>query len=150
MPVTYDAVLSSVPGFHARPPVLALPPGSESTHDLSLSGPPPPDDGYDFILHVGVWINGGLKIEQLARKFGYYLADAEGKLAPVVSQGDDVPDDGDNTSVKEVSRAEAAMERFRAEIAGDLKSHLLNNEEDLGADESGNLLFVDGKARVVS
>ncbi|KLO16061.1 peptidase C15, pyroglutamyl peptidase I-like protein [Schizopora paradoxa] len=154
MPVTYEAVLSSVPGFHARPPVLALPPGSDSTYDLSLSGPPPPDDGYDFILHVGVGRRGGLKIEQLGHKYGYYQADADGKLAPIVPSEEDAPGDGDeqrSSDDRNAKKIEATMERSRK--ADDLKKHLLNNNvrpEDFGADANENILFFNGQARLVT
>jgi len=129
IPVTYDAVLSRVPGFHARPPVLALPPGSD---DLLLSGPPPPDDGYDFILHVGVGMGGGLKIEQLGHKLGYYMADAEGKLAPPVSQGEEAPGDGDNEKILEDNGEGQTLrgfgkgyERFAEELKTDINARAL-------------------------
>lgn len=129
IPVTYDAVLSSVPGFHARPPVLALLPGSD---DLSLSGPPPPDDGYDFILHVGVGLGGGLKIEQLGHKLGYCMADAEGKLAPPVSQGEEAPGDGnkekilkDNGEGQTLRGFGKGYEQFAEELKTDINPHAL-------------------------
>ncbi|KAG6330637.1 hypothetical protein ID866_8452 [Astraeus odoratus] len=75
VPVTYDAVLSIVPGLHARPPIL--PP----TADLARS---PPLDGYDLFFHVGVMGSEGLQVERVGHKFGYNKEDATGALAPVV------------------------------------------------------------------
>ncbi|KAI4523461.1 peptidase C15, pyroglutamyl peptidase I-like protein [Schizophyllum commune Tattone D] len=76
VPVVYDAVLSIVPGLHAAPPVL--PPG------LSDDFPPPPDDGYSLIVHVGVSGSGPLRLETFGDKTGYNKPDHEGKLANIV------------------------------------------------------------------
>lgn len=73
VPVVYETVLAVVPGMHARPAVL--PPSSNR---------PAPKGGYDFVLHVGVAGPGSLRLENLARKTGYNLPDAEGQYAPVV------------------------------------------------------------------
>ncbi|KAL0956037.1 hypothetical protein HGRIS_002209 [Hohenbuehelia grisea] len=84
IPVTYDGVLSIVPGLHARPPVLPRPVGPNF--------PPPPPEGYDLAFHVGVWPKGGpMRMEHLGHKLGYWAPDAEGKYAPTVrtSQGED-------------------------------------------------------------
>lgn len=74
VPVTYGDVLSIVPGLHARPPLL--PP-------LENAFPPPPN-GYDLVLHVGVAGRGPLRIERVGHKFGYNMKDANGCHAPVV------------------------------------------------------------------
>jgi len=78
VPVTYDAVLSTIPGLHTRPPVL--PPSS----DPSLPLPSPPADGYDLFLHVGVSDSPLLQLERVGHKFGYDMKDAAGCLAPLV------------------------------------------------------------------
>lgn len=49
-----------------------------------LHFPPPPDHGYDFIFHIGVAGRGDLRMERLGHKLGYFMKDADGKLAPVV------------------------------------------------------------------
>ncbi|KAJ1305011.1 hypothetical protein OPQ81_000054 [Rhizoctonia solani] len=54
VPVTYSAVLNTVPPLHAS-------------------------KQYDVILHVGVGLPGGLEIERLAHKTGYNQPDAEGR-----------------------------------------------------------------------
>lgn len=77
----YAEVLSVVPGFHARPPVLA--PGN-GVPTSPLTGPPPPPEGYDLILHVGVGRKGGLRVEKQAHKSDYVLADVDDKFAPVI------------------------------------------------------------------
>lgn len=74
VPVTYEDVLSTVPGLHARPPVL---PPVENIF-------PPPPNGYDLVLHVGVAGRGPLRIERVSHKFGYNMKDANGCQAPVV------------------------------------------------------------------
>ncbi|KZT39021.1 peptidase C15, pyroglutamyl peptidase I-like protein [Sistotremastrum suecicum HHB10207 ss-3] len=81
VPVTYDAILSVVPGFHQSPPVIP--------EDIRVSIPIP-EKGYDFIMHTGVGRPGGLRVETRAHKAGYQKPDAEGKLAPPAkSDGDD-------------------------------------------------------------
>ena len=78
LPVTYKAVRTYVPGLHARPPVLPQP------NDPSLIMPPPPINGYDFILHTSVAGRGALRLEKVCHKFGYRMKDAEGQYAPTV------------------------------------------------------------------
>ncbi|KIM58517.1 hypothetical protein SCLCIDRAFT_86792, partial [Scleroderma citrinum Foug A] len=90
VPVTYDAVLSTIPGLHTRPPVL--PPSS----DPSLPLPSPPPDGYDLFFHVGVSDSPLLQLERVAHKFGYDKKDAAGCLAPLDSL--ESPVDGNETS----------------------------------------------------
>ncbi|KAI5983970.1 hypothetical protein EDD15DRAFT_2312897 [Pisolithus albus] len=90
VPVTYEAVLSIVPGLHARPPVL--PPSS----DPALSTPFPPPEGYDLFFHVGVIGRGSLRMERIGHKFGYNMKDAANSLAPIVrisrDEGNQPPD----------------------------------------------------------
>ncbi|TFK66235.1 peptidase C15, pyroglutamyl peptidase I-like protein [Pluteus cervinus] len=113
MPVTYDAVLENVPKLHLRPPVLPklplehpvyIPPedagkeGEKKQAEIDAGSDlidedepflpldPPPADGYDFILHVGVGGKGGLKVERLGHKSGYQGSDAAGKMAEVVAR----------------------------------------------------------------
>ncbi|OJA20495.1 hypothetical protein AZE42_01989 [Rhizopogon vesiculosus] len=78
VPVTYEDVLSIVPGLHARPPII--PPAVD--HDLPDIIPPP--DGFDLIFHVGVTGRGPLRMERVGHKFGYNMKDATGCLAPIV------------------------------------------------------------------
>ena len=78
IPVSYQAVLSTVPGFHSRPPVLPRP------NDPNFAMPPPPLNGYDFVFHVGVAGRGPLRIERLGHKNGYRMKDVDGEYAPVV------------------------------------------------------------------
>ncbi|KAF8844271.1 peptidase C15, pyroglutamyl peptidase I-like protein [Paxillus ammoniavirescens] len=77
VPVIYEDILSIVPGFYARPPVL--PSTEDSCSVLSL-----PPDGYDLILHVGVAGRGPLRMERVGHKFGYNMKDAKGCHAPIV------------------------------------------------------------------
>lgn len=81
VPVVYESVLSIVPGLHSQPPVLP-PSDNEGLPD----GPPPPAEGYDLIVHVGVAGPGSMRIEKLAHKYGYDLPDAEGKFAPEIKR----------------------------------------------------------------
>ncbi|GAB1521092.1 hypothetical protein RhiTH_004183 [Rhizoctonia solani] len=67
VPVTYSAVLGTVPPIHQS-------------------------KQYDFILHVGVGLSGGVAIERLAHKTGYNQPDAEGRLCDLIRskpKGDD-------------------------------------------------------------
>ncbi|OBZ68066.1 hypothetical protein A0H81_11879 [Grifola frondosa] len=101
IPVTYQAVLATVPGLHGRPPVLPHP------NDLSLAITPPPDNGYDFMFHIGVAGRGPLRIEKLAHKNGYRMKDADGEYAPVVH----LPKDGtrDSAEASEMERIERML-----------------------------------------
>ncbi|VDB83422.1 unnamed protein product [Peniophora sp. CBMAI 1063] len=100
LPVTYTAVEAHVPGLHARPPIV--PPHSTSWWDESENAAddaaslprravpgagrplaPPPEDGYDLVLHVGLAGRGGLRVEKLAHRVGYRLKDASGERAPI-------------------------------------------------------------------
>jgi len=100
-------------------------------------------------------MSGGLKVEQQAHKLGYYKADADGELAPVVSREGEVPEDVDDEKILEdnTNRMEAIMERFRA--GGDQKSHRHISNTDVRAEgfreeASGNGLAFDGKAGIIS
>ncbi|RPD78601.1 peptidase C15, pyroglutamyl peptidase I-like protein [Lentinus tigrinus ALCF2SS1-7] len=77
LPVSYEYVLKNVPGLHKRPPVLP------SSADASISIP---EQGYDFIFHVGVSRRGPIRIERVGYKYGYnrMLPDATGQLGPIV------------------------------------------------------------------
>lgn len=72
---SYKDVLEIIPRLHARPPVV---PSSVQ------SAPPPPADGYDFILHVGVAPPDLCRLEAKAHKYGYNKPDANDELAPIV------------------------------------------------------------------
>ncbi|KDQ57541.1 hypothetical protein JAAARDRAFT_69654 [Jaapia argillacea MUCL 33604] len=103
VPVTYEAVLSLVPGFHTRPPTLPEP------HDPAFPIPAPPEGGYDFILHVGVAGRGPLRMEKLGHKLGYGMKDAQGKLAPIV----ELTASGGTAEITEAER----IERERLPVA---------------------------------
>lgn len=103
MPVTYSAVLSIVPNLHARPPTL---PSYGTVIDPGL---PPPVDGYDFILHVGLGGRGGLSIEKRARKEGYNFKDVDGQLAPVISNSPSPVNDGPPKVSEAVSREQERL-----------------------------------------
>lgn len=88
VPVVYEAVLSTVPSFHSRPPVLP-------EHDEPLSPSLPPDeDGYDLCFHVGVAGRGPLRVERIGHKKGYNMKDATGRLAPIVPVTISTEEDG--------------------------------------------------------
>ncbi|KAI0368278.1 peptidase C15 pyroglutamyl peptidase I-like protein [Pilatotrama ljubarskyi] len=102
VPVSYQAVLNTVPGLHGRPPVLPRP------NDPSLAVPPPPANGYDFIFHVGVAGRGPLRIERIGHKNGYRMKDADGEYAPIVH----LPKDPIRDS------ADAELERMERMLVG--------------------------------
>ena len=100
IPVSYQAVLSTVPGLYSRPPVLPTP------ADPAMAIPPPPATGYDFVFHVGVAGRGPLRIERLGHKNGYRMSDVDGQYAPIVH----LPKDpiGEST-IAELARLERMM-----------------------------------------
>ncbi|EJD02569.1 peptidase C15, pyroglutamyl peptidase I-like protein [Fomitiporia mediterranea MF3/22] len=122
VPVTYSAVLSTVPNLHARPPNLPIPPGDDIDKPLSTD---PPPDGYDLIIHVGAGRTGNLRIEKLGHKYGYDMPDVDSKFAPEVQ----VLNGGDAEERDEAKRAggtEDAAEVFeRARVAAEKKSSSL-------------------------
>lgn len=100
VPVTYQAVLSTVPGMHASPAVL---PPSDDGADVNVS---PPEGGYDFVFHVGVAPPGPLRVETLAHKTGYNAPDADGRYAPIISgtgSGGSPPERGFDKGYEELS-----------------------------------------------
>ncbi|KAL4268237.1 peptidase C15 family protein [Pleurotus pulmonarius] len=76
IPVTYEAVLNTVPGLHSRPPILP--------EDVDPDFPAPPEEGYDLMFHIGVAGRGPLRMERIGHKLGYQMKDVSGKLASVV------------------------------------------------------------------
>ncbi|GAA5966348.1 hypothetical protein JCM21900_005139 [Sporobolomyces salmonicolor] len=62
LPVKYTSALSMVPALHARTK---------------------PDFCPDLIIHVGVGLEGAVRLEQSARKVGYEKPDADGEMARV-------------------------------------------------------------------
>ena len=78
IPHTYDAAFECVTGLHTRPPII--PP----TNPPSTTVAPPPENGYDFIFHIGLAGRGPFRIERLAHKSGYRLKDSSYKHAPVI------------------------------------------------------------------
>ena len=61
IPVKYSSVLSLVPALHTT----------------GIEGSKP-----DLIIHVGVGLDGSIRLEQRARKWGYEKLDVEGQLGP--------------------------------------------------------------------
>lgn len=76
IPVLYEDVLEKVPPLLLRPPVLP--------EDAPVDCVPPPQNGYDFVFHIGVAGRGPLRMERVGHKLGYHMKDASGKYAPVV------------------------------------------------------------------
>ncbi|KAF4567678.1 hypothetical protein EYR40_006681 [Pleurotus pulmonarius] len=83
IPVTYEAVLNTVPGLHSRPPILP--------EDVDPDFPAPPEEGYDLMFHIGVAGRGPLRMERIGHKLGYQMKDVSGKLASVIiSSGENI------------------------------------------------------------
>jgi pyroglutamyl-peptidase len=78
IPPTYDAAFECVTALHARPPVI--PPSNPP----SVKVAPAPENGYDFIFHVGVAGRGPFRIERVGHKSGYRMKDSSNKYAPVI------------------------------------------------------------------
>jgi pyroglutamyl-peptidase len=80
-------VLKLLPGIHARPPRLPTAEEADFIFDEPLLGDeqPPPEKGYDFVLHVGAGSNGAIRFEQLGHKTGYRLPGVDDIFAPVVN-----------------------------------------------------------------
>ncbi|KAA1472864.1 peptidase C15, pyroglutamyl peptidase I-like protein [Dentipellis sp. KUC8613] len=95
LPLTYQAILDIVPGFHTRPPTL--PPGDPANPLAD-----PPEQGYDFIFHIGLAGRGPLRMERLGHKIGYRMKDTTGEHAPVV----DYLPDASTAAGHEASQAE--------------------------------------------
>lgn len=102
IPVSYEAVVDVVPKLHLRPPVLP-----DDVKDNFY--PLPQDKGYDFIFHVGVAGRGPLRMEKLGHKLGYYMKDANGKMAPIVKSP---PSDFSRREESDVSVGEQQIERL--------------------------------------
>lgn len=103
VPMAYDAVLNTVPGLHARPPVLPI--------DKTRMFVDPPASGYDLIFHVGVAGRGPLRMERLGHKLGYHMKDASGKLATIVkSSPKDNPGPDDRLLAENIERERLGME----------------------------------------
>lgn len=79
IPMSYQSVLSTVPGLHSKNPTVPYP-----TDDPSYVIPPPPPQGYDFIFHVAVAGRGPLRLEKVSHKLNFRMKDAEGQYAPIV------------------------------------------------------------------
>ncbi|KAI0054964.1 peptidase C15, pyroglutamyl peptidase I-like protein [Artomyces pyxidatus] len=102
LPVTYQAVFDTVPGFHTRPPTLPS--------DPSWPLAPPPEAGYDFIFHIGLAGRGPFRMERLGHKHGYRIKDTTGQHAPTI---DRLPD----ATALEQSQAEMLEQLASASIA---------------------------------
>ncbi|KAJ7098628.1 hypothetical protein B0H15DRAFT_821606 [Mycena belliarum] len=77
IPTVYAAVLSTLPGLHAQPPVLPEEYTSPASRAL-------PEEGFQLIVHVGVAGPGPLRAERLAHKTGYQLPDHERQSPPLI------------------------------------------------------------------
>lgn len=74
--MNYETVLEVVPALHSKPPQLAA---------VALEGmPEPPEQGYDFIFHVGTAGRGALRMEIIGHKYGYNMKDGSGQYCAVV------------------------------------------------------------------
>jgi pyroglutamyl-peptidase len=78
IPSTYDGAFDCVTGLHARPPVIP------SSNPPSTTVARPPENGYDFIFHIGLAGRGPFRIERLAHRSGYRLKDSSNKYAPII------------------------------------------------------------------
>jgi pyroglutamyl-peptidase len=78
IPLTYDAVLDCVSGIHARPPTIP------STNPPTTKIAPPPENGYDFVFHIGLAGRGPFRIERLGHKAGYRMKDSLNQYAPII------------------------------------------------------------------
>ncbi|RXW24843.1 hypothetical protein EST38_g1008 [Candolleomyces aberdarensis] len=76
IPVIYESVLETVPSLHFKPPQLPA--------DVLEGTPGPPEQGYDFIFHVGVAGRGALRMEIIGHKYGYNMKDSSGQYCAVV------------------------------------------------------------------
>lgn len=76
IPATYQSIFKIVPGLHLRPPIHP-----EKSRDQM---PKPPENGYDFMFHIGLAGRGPLRLERCGHKLGYNMKDATGQYAPVV------------------------------------------------------------------
>ena len=103
IPSTYDAAFDCVTALHARPPVI--PP----TNPPSMKIVPPPENGYDFILHIGLAGRGPFRIERLGHKTGYRMKDSSNQYAPIIEF---LPE----ASALEPSQAEM-LDQMRANLA---------------------------------
>ncbi|KAK7433881.1 hypothetical protein VKT23_020506 [Stygiomarasmius scandens] len=96
IPVVYSEVLDIIPGLHAAPPVLPSLALTNTNGNLTTQlAPPPPQDGYTLIIHVGVAGPTELRVELFGDKTGYDLPDHLGKFAPVVGERSPDPDKGE-------------------------------------------------------
>ncbi|TFL01563.1 hypothetical protein BDV98DRAFT_506782 [Pterulicium gracile] len=84
MPVSYQAVLDTVPGIYAQPPRIPHPDPKDNLEFV----PPPADRQYDFIFHLGVAGRGPLRVERQAHRSGYQMKDADGKHAALSTSKD--------------------------------------------------------------
>ncbi|THH31589.1 hypothetical protein EUX98_g2573 [Antrodiella citrinella] len=127
---SYDAVLSHVPGLHKSPPVVPVP------DDPSYAIPPPPEKGYDFIMHVGVAPTGH-RLEKLAHKTGYLKPDALGKLAPEVLQSQGEKGSAETPSTTPTRGFADGYESFPGELHSQVDvDGLLKNLKEAGAEPS--------------
>ncbi|TFL01498.1 hypothetical protein BDV98DRAFT_612418 [Pterulicium gracile] len=112
VPVIYETVLKLVPALHARPPILP--------EYAEIDSLPPPPDGYDLIIHVGLGGTHVLRLEAQAHKHGYTLADITGKPGPLID-GENTPEkrgfDKGYESFGDILRTNVAVE----ELVGDLQ-----------------------------
>ncbi|EJU02453.1 peptidase C15 pyroglutamyl peptidase I-like protein [Dacryopinax primogenitus] len=95
VPTSYATILALILPLYARPPQLPesqyppTPGGTKAPYEpgdpVPQALPPPPEGGYDLVIHVGAGHAGHLALESQAHKTGYRIEDWEGQLPPVVS-----------------------------------------------------------------
>ncbi|KAH8919616.1 peptidase C15, pyroglutamyl peptidase I-like protein [Atractiella rhizophila] len=130
IPVVWDSVLNIVPTFHGLPPAEL----SKQTDETKTSLPLPVHD-FDLFVHCGLGLNGTVRFETIAHRYGYgQSADWEGKYPPaeprpdrfwkvrrkgfVGEQWDDLTD-GDNTPLRTVVDVPALQDWVQKHIGVD-------------------------------
>ncbi|KAK7470050.1 hypothetical protein VKT23_001487 [Stygiomarasmius scandens] len=116
IPTVYSQVLDIIPGLHAAPPVLPAP--SSISIPIPEDFPPPPENGYTLIIHVGVAPPTELRVELFGDKTGYNKLDHEEKYADVVGEEEGKEEDGSPVLIRGVAGERYSMfaERLKVEV----------------------------------
>ena len=130
IPVMYQDVLNVAPGLHAKPPILP-PPNDPAYEPVHL-----PQNGFDFMFHIGVAGRGPLRLEKLAHKLGYRMKDAEGQYAPIVQIPKEVPQEQAEPEIKSLlPPMPSSQDRGPPAAPGGISINGLDNGDD---DNSGD------------